>query len=73
MAVPVELHPEASVELQQAIHWYENQFPSLGLELLKEFERALEMISERPLAWPQHIKGTRLSIRSGISQEEKCC
>jgi len=55
----IELHPEAAAELQQAIDWYENQFPMLGLELLREFDRAVEMISERPLAWPHHIKGTR--------------
>ncbi len=35
MEIRVELHPEAAAELQHAIDWYENQFPTLGLEFLE--------------------------------------
>jgi plasmid stabilization system protein ParE len=59
MEIRVELHPEAAAELQQAIDWYNNQFPALGSELLTEFDHAIEMICQHPLAWPQHIEGTR--------------
>ena len=60
----VELHPEAAEELQHAVEfeWYESRSPALGLELLSEFERAIEMIRERSLAWPRHVRGTRRFI-----------
>jgi hypothetical protein len=32
--------------------WYEVQVPGLGLDLVEEFDRALEAIAERPLTWP---------------------
>ena len=55
----VELHPEAAQELEQAIGWYNSQSRALGLELLGEFDHAIDMICDRTLAWPRHVKGTR--------------
>lgn len=48
----VRLHPGASADLTSAGDWYESQVPGLGLDLVEEFERALDAIAERPETWP---------------------
>jgi hypothetical protein len=50
--VQVRLHPGASADLTAAGDWYELQVPGLGLDLVEEFDRALEAIAERPATWP---------------------
>lgn len=48
----VRLHPGAAADLNSAGDWYEQQVPGLGADLADEVGRALEAISERPMAWP---------------------
>lgn len=60
----VRLHPEATAELIEAGDWYDAQLSGLGLDLAEEVGRALEAVSERPLAWPfwpgiDHAAGVR--------------
>jgi hypothetical protein len=50
--VKVRLHPGASADLMAAGDWYEVQVPGLGLDLVEEFDRALDAIAERPATWP---------------------
>jgi plasmid stabilization system protein ParE len=47
----LRLVPEAEEELAEAAAWYETRRPGLGVELVMIVERALEEISDAPLAW----------------------
>ena len=49
----VVLHPAAVADLSAAGDWYERQRPGLGVDLIEEIERALEVIAESPTAWPR--------------------
>jgi len=55
----VELHPEAYIELAQAISWYENQARGLGDSFFDEVEHAISVIKEVPGRWPIYSEGTR--------------
>jgi len=46
-------HPAATEELDTAAEWYDAQLPGLSLELLDAVEGAIELIIERPAAWPR--------------------
>jgi len=50
--VRVRLHPSASADLTAAGDGYELQVPGLGFDLVEEFERALDTVTERPATWP---------------------
>jgi len=51
--------PEAEAEYIEAVRFYEEQQAKLGGSLINEFERAINLITERPQAW-------RLVHSSGI-------
>jgi hypothetical protein len=51
--VNVVLHPAAIADLTAAGDWYERHGRGLGLDLLEEIERALDVIAESPTAWPR--------------------
>ena len=55
----VRLHPGAELDLTSAGDVYERQVPGLGADLAEEFERALEVIPERPFAWPLAARAKR--------------
>jgi len=55
----IEVHPEASNELEQAGLWYENQAKGLGNEFLDEVEYAINLIRQFPETWPPYSGGTR--------------
>jgi len=62
--VKVVLHPAAVADLSAAGDWYERQRPGLGVDLIVEIERALEVIAESPTAWPRWPDApTELEIR----------
>lgn len=48
----VGLHPGATADLDAAGDWYELQLPGLGADLVDEVSHALDVIAERPMAWP---------------------
>ena len=48
MSLPVRFRPLASLELDDAIGWYEKQRPGLGLELKAEVDNFLNHIAENP-------------------------
>jgi plasmid stabilization system protein ParE len=60
----VRYHPEARVELEAAVDWYEDQQPGLGEDMDREIQRAEAVIAESPSAWG-HWPGTR-SVRRFI-------
>ena len=45
-------HPEAELEIQAALDWYEDQVPGLGAEFLEELKRILDLTADTPLLWP---------------------
>ena len=49
----------ASIELADAIKYYEDQRPALGYELLSEVEAAVDKIMQFPSAWTLLSKRTR--------------
>lgn len=49
----------ASIELTDAIGYYEDQRPGLGYELLSEVEAAIDKIVQFPNAWTLLSKRTR--------------
>lgn len=52
-------HPEAELELNQAVDYYNNCQPSLGLEFSKEVYISIQNILAYPQAWTQLSKNTR--------------
>jgi len=45
-------HPEADLEAESAVLWYETQQVGLGRDFLAELERGLNVIAESPGTWP---------------------
>jgi plasmid stabilization system protein ParE len=58
-AGPVELHPEAARELEEAVDWYAERSPQAGDALAREVTRALTLIAAEPHLWPSFGAGTR--------------
>ena len=48
-----QLHPEAELELFEAVAWYEGQRVGLGEDLLAEVTRWLDVVGEAPMTWPR--------------------
>ena len=46
-------HPEAERELNQAVDYYKNCQPSLGLDFLREIYISIHNILAYPQAWTQ--------------------
>jgi len=46
--LPIELHPEAEFELEDAETFYEQIYPELRLKFRKELKKFLEHISSNP-------------------------
>ncbi len=53
----IKLQPFAKADLADADAWYEAQSPGLGDELLDEFRRTAQMISENPSMYPETEEG----------------
>jgi toxin ParE1/3/4 len=56
---PVEFHPEAIAELEAAVEFYEKCVLSLGVDLRKDVEAAVQKIQEAPRRWISYGKQTR--------------
>ena len=48
----LQIHVDASAELDAAAAWYDHEQEGLGDELLEEVSRALSVISASPTTWP---------------------
>lgn len=52
-------HPEAQIEFEAAIEFYEDHAESLGLDFAAEVREAIELGLAMPLAWTQIEPGIR--------------
>ncbi len=52
-------HPLADMELDEAIRYYEECEPDLGLELAEEVYSAIRRVCEYPEAWSEITRNTR--------------
>jgi len=57
--IPLSILDEAEQELWQAILYYEDKAPGLGLDLQLEAEAATHLIQRFPEMWPLREDGTR--------------
>lgn len=55
---PIELHPEAFHESEEAHVWYKGKSPLLGERFLDELDRAIASIRQSPDRWPTFVRGT---------------
>ena len=61
-----DFHPNARLELEDAVAYYDNINRELGDAFLDEFERTLERITKFPNAWAQLSPNTRRSRTVGF-------
>jgi toxin ParE1/3/4 len=61
----IEIDSAARAEVDNAVAWYEAQRAGLGLEFLREVERAIETIVEMPSSWPlwPNVSGLRVLVQ----------
>jgi len=52
----------ASIELDDAIEYYNLQSPGLGKKFLEEVLETIELISRFPQLWTQNTKNTRKAV-----------
>ena len=57
--LPLEFHPDALGELEQAKQWYNGQGHGLGESFFQEIVAAIVIIREAPNIWPEFQQGTR--------------
>lgn len=61
-------HPQAEEEFDEAVRYYEECHPGLGLEFVEEVFATVSRILEYPDAWSRMSKNTRLfSVHSPVS------
>ena len=56
---PVTILHEAELELWEAVAYYEDKAPGLGLDFESEVELTVQTIQESPERWPLREDGTR--------------
>jgi plasmid stabilization system protein ParE len=56
---PLELHPAAVEEGEEAAAWYAERDLHVAARFAKELEAALSRIAEAPHRWPVYLHGTR--------------
>ena len=59
MMTPATILREAEVELCEAVAYYEDKAPGLGLDFEAEVELAVQSIRQSPERWPLRDDGTR--------------
>ena len=52
-------HPEAKIELEEGVNYYEECQPGLGLEFLKEVYATIQRVLEYPFGWTSLSANTR--------------
>jgi plasmid stabilization system protein ParE len=56
---PLELHPAAVAEGEEAAAWYAERDPRVAARFMEELDAALARIAEAPHRWPVYLHGTR--------------
>ena len=52
-------HPDAEIELLEAVQFYAERVPGLGERFLREFDAAVAAIQDAPERWPVLEAGVR--------------
>jgi plasmid stabilization system protein ParE len=55
----VEVHPLAADEAKAAERWYRERNETAATRFRRELDRAVDLILERPEAWPSYLGNTR--------------
>jgi len=55
----VEVHPLAADEAEAAERWYRERNETAATRFRRELDRAVDMILERPDAWPSYLANTQ--------------
>jgi plasmid stabilization system protein ParE len=62
MAYDLIIEPEAELDLEQAVNWYDEQRPGLGREFIERVDEVLDHIREMPEIHPVACKTARLAL-----------
>jgi plasmid stabilization system protein ParE len=62
----LEQLPEAEVEVVEAVDYYEQRRPGLGLEFLAEINRAYQLIADAPERWRRLTRRVRRFLLRGF-------
>ncbi len=62
MAFELIIEPEAELDLEQAVNWYNKQRPGLGLEFLERVEEVFDRIREKPEIYSVIRRTARLAL-----------
>jgi hypothetical protein len=55
----LDMHPEARLELREAMAYYEGCYDGLGLEFSREIYASIMRIAKSPLLWSKLSKNSR--------------
>ncbi|HVM62588.1 MAG TPA: type II toxin-antitoxin system RelE/ParE family toxin [Verrucomicrobiae bacterium] len=56
---PVTILREAEAEIKEAVEFYEDKRPGLGLDFSREVEASIQSVRHFPKRWPIRNDGTR--------------
>ena len=62
MTRPFSFHPEARVELREAVKFYESERQGVGADFVREVRAAVEHILEHPMSGSPAPAGTRRKV-----------
>jgi len=57
--IPLRIHRAAETEFWEAVAYYEEKIPGLGLDFIEEIERSFEVIRSDPSRWRIRDHGAR--------------
>lgn len=64
--LPIDIHPEARLEHDEAFEWYCEHSVTAAHEFLHQIENARDAIQQSPEAWAEHLHGTRRYLLNGF-------
>ena len=53
------IEPQASLDIEEAAKWYENQLEGLGFDFVIETDFAIERVQKHPKLYPQSYRDVR--------------
>ena len=58
-ASPLVFHPQAALEVEEALAWYREQSLTAEERFLADFHHAVEQVVSAPRRWPRYRESTR--------------
>lgn len=58
----IVIEPEASLEIEEAARWYENQLAGLGVSFVLEVDSAIKRVKKDPMLYPQVYRSMRRAL-----------